>query len=130
MRRRNQDYDLILTDRRVVVLYVGERPDPVSRFFQDITGSRGDPQATSQWRMFYQGKSTDDMLRAHQWNYAVPFEDIRSVTVTRYPQGGGELVFDTTQSGWHHFVFAFYPELEKARMTIPQVFGEKAVVRA
>ncbi|MFQ6106012.1 MAG: hypothetical protein ACE5QF_00260 [Thermoplasmata archaeon] len=130
MRKGNQDYDVILTDRRVVVLYIGERPDPVSGLFHDITGSSGDPQAVSQWRAFYQGKSTEDMLKAHQWNYAVPLEDVKSVTVTRYPHGGGEILFDTRRVGWIHFVFAFIPEFEKARMVIPQIFGEKAMIRA
>ncbi|MFQ5910948.1 MAG: hypothetical protein ACE5IJ_09560 [Thermoplasmata archaeon] len=129
MRRGNQDYDVILTDRRVIALYIGERLDPVSSMLPDITGSRGDPQAGSQWRAFYQGKSTDDMLMGHQWNLAVPNEEIKSVTVTRYPQGGGELLFDTAKAGWLHFVFAFIPELKKARMLIPQVFGERAVIR-
>jgi len=129
MRKGNQDYDVILTDKRVVVLYIGESPDAVSSLLHDLTASHGDPQAASQWRTFYQGKSTDEMLKGHQWNYAIPFEDVKTVTLTRYPQGRGEILFDTAK-GWVHFIFAFYPELEKARMLMPQVFGDKAVIRA
>jgi hypothetical protein len=130
MRKGNQDFDFILTDKRVAVLYVGESPDVVSSLFHDLTTSQGDPQAMSQWRSFYQGKSTEEMVKGHQWNYSVPLEEVKTVTLTRYPHGGGEVLIDTEKTGWLHFVFAFLPELEKARMLIPQVFGDKAVIRA
>ncbi len=129
MRKENRDYDVVLTDKRVVVLYIGETLDPVSSLFHDVTWSGGDPQAASQWRTFYQGKDVEEMLKGHQWNYAVPFEDIKTVTLTRYPQGGGEVLFDTAK-GWVHFIFAHYPELDKARMLMPQVFGDKVIIRA
>lgn len=130
MRRGNQDYDVLLTDKRVIVVYIGERLDPVSSIFHDLTASRGDPQVASQWRAFYQGKALDEMIAAHQWNYALTLEEVKSATVTRYPQGGGELTLDTEKMGWIQLMFAFFPELEKARVLIPQVFGDKAVVRA
>lgn len=129
MRKDSKDYDVVLTDKRVVVLYIGETLDPVSSLFQDVTSSGGDPQAASQWRTFYQGKDVEEMLKGHEWNYAVPFEDIKTVTLTRYPQGAGEVLFDTAK-GWVHFIFAYNPELDKARMLIPQVFGDKVVIRA
>ncbi len=129
VRKDNRDYDVVLTDKRVVVLYIGETLDPVSSLFHEATWSGGDPQAASQWRNFYQGKDVEEMLKGHQWNYAVPFEDIKTVTLTRYPQGGGEVLFDTAK-GWVHFIFAHYPELDKARMLMPQVFGDKVVIRA
>ena len=130
MRKGNQDFDIILTGKRVAVLYIGQSPDVVSDFFRDLTLQYGDPQAASQWRSFYQGKSTEEMLKGHQWNYSVPLKEIKTVTVTRYPHGGGEIVMDTQKTGWMHFVFAYPPELEKARTLVPQVFGDKAVVRA
>jgi hypothetical protein len=130
MRKGNHDFDIVLTDEKVVVLYIGESPDVVSSLFHDLTRSHGDPQAASQWRSSYQAKSPEEMIKGHQWNYSVPMEEVKTATLTRYPHGGGEILLDTENAGWLHFVFAFLPELEKARMLLPQVFGDKAVIRA